>query len=366
MLTGEKSMILAVDDEPTNLRFLYEILKDQYQVYLAPTGERALAFLRTKTPDLILLDVTLPGMDGYEVIKRIKSNPGLREIPVIFLTGLEGRDNERIAFDLGAVDYILKPISVGIVRARVGLQVELENYRKNLIHLVNIRTEQLGRTQDAILDMLANMTAYRDNETGAHIKRTTYYCEAIVETLSTIDRKGYEMSEHYASSIVKSAKLHDIGKIAVPDSILLKPGTLTEEEFELIKLHTVYGAEFLDNAMEELGDTSSFLTVAREIIIGHHEKWDGTGYPEGKKGPEIPLAARVMAIVDVYDALISERPYKRPFSHDESLEIIWKGSGTQFDPHLLEMLRPVLDSFQEIALEHKDEPVSAPADPENR
>lgn len=355
---AEKPSILCVDDDPTNLRFLMEVLKKEYTVYLAPSGERALAFLNKRRPDLILLDIEMPGMSGYEVIRVIKQQEEWRDIPIIFLTGVEGRENEQAAFDLGAVDYILKPISAGIVKSRAGLHIELETYRKNLEGLVELRTDQLDRTQDCILDMLANMTSYRDNETGAHIKRTTYYTEVILENLIMQDHPAFQMDEDYAESMIKSAKLHDIGKVAVPDNILLKPGRLTPEEFEMIKLHTVYGAEILDNAMEELGDTSSFLNVAREIIIGHHEKWDGTGYPNGFAGEDIPLAARVMALVDVYDALISRRPYKEGMSHEKALSILYKDAGTHFDPRLVEISEPVFPVFEQIAEEHKDDPLT--------
>lgn len=352
-----RPVILCVDDEPTNLRFLMEILQEDYQVYLAPSGERALVFLESRVPDLILLDVEMPKLNGYDVIKAIKKQPQLKDIPVIFLTSLEGRDKERQAFDLGAADYIQKPISVGVVKVRAQLQIELESHRKNLEHLVSLRTSQLNRTQDCILDMLANVTSYRDNETGAHIKRTTYYCQAIVDTLREKNYPGYQLSADYANSIVKSAKLHDIGKVAVPDNILLKPDRLTPEEFDLIKLHTSYGAELLDNAMHDLGDTSSFLNVAREIIIGHHEKWDGTGYPYQLAGDAIPLSARIVAIVDVYDAMISRRPYKEPYPHQESMNMVLAASGTHFDPTLLMLCGDVLNTFEQIALEHKDDPM---------
>lgn len=354
--TAIKPVILCVDDEPTNLRFLMEILKGDYTVYLSPSGERALRFLQSRTPDLILLDVEMPGMSGYEVIKEIKQNPMWKDIPIIFLTGLEGRDNEQTAFDLGAVDYILKPISVGIVKARAGLHIELETYRKNLEYLVGLRTTQLNRTQDCILDMLANMTSYRDNETGAHIKRTTYYCQAIIENLIQKNHPDYQVSQEYAESIIKSAKLHDIGKVAVPDNILLKPGKLTPEEFDQIKLHTIYGAEIVDNAMEELGDTSSFLIVAREIIIGHHEKWNGGGYPMGLSGADIPLSARILAVADVYDALISRRPYKEGFPHETAVSILHKDAGSHFDPMLIELCDSIFDDIREIAERHKDDP----------
>lgn len=353
MIEGYKPVILCVDDEPTNLKFLMEILKEEYQVYLAPSGERALVFLKARRPDVILLDVEMPKMSGYDVIRTIKGEPAWEDIPVIFLTGLEGRDKEQIAFELGAVDYILKPISAGVVKARIKLHVELVSYRRGLEELVDLRTEQLSRTQNCILDMLASVTSYRDQETGGHIKRTTYYVEAIAEMLLREHREGYILDEEYAASMVTSAKLHDVGKVAVPDSILLKPGKLTAEEFDIIKLHTLYGAHLLDSAMSELKETASFLRVAREIIIGHHERWDGNGYPEGVGGAQIPLSARVMAIVDVYDALISRRPYKEPYSHEAAVEIIEKGSGNHFDPVLVAMCRPVFETFQGIAKAHK-------------
>lgn len=355
-MTGEnKPVILCVDDEPTNLKFLMEILKENYQVYLAPSGERALMFLEKRRPDLILLDVEMPKMSGYDVIQLIKTGEKWSDIPVIFLTGLEGRDKEQKAFELGAVDYILKPISSGVVKARVKLHVDLDTYSKRLEELVDVRTQQLSRTQNCILDMLANVTSYRDQETGGHIKRTTYYTQAVTRHLLAGPHEGYIIDEEYASAMVTSAKLHDIGKVAVPDSILLKPAKLTPEEFEQIKLHTVYGAQLLDNAIKELKETAAFLKVGREIIIGHHEKWDGSGYPNHVAGTAIPLSARVLAIVDVYDALVSRRPYKDPYTHEQAVEIILQGSGSHFDPGLVEICRPIFPQFEEIAEEHHDD-----------
>lgn len=350
-----KPMILCVDDEPTNLKFLMEILKESYQVYLAPSGERALVFLAAKKPDLILLDVEMPKMNGYDVIRKIKATPDWADIPIVFLTGLEGRDREQEAFALGAVDYILKPISAGVVKARVKMHVELETYRKSLEELVDVRTEQLNRTQNCLLDMLASVTSYRDQETGEHIKRTTFYIEEICKLLLKETREDYRISCGYAEAMVTAAKLHDIGKVSIPDSILLKPGKLTDEEFEVIKLHTTNGAHLLDNAMDELKETASFLEVAREIIIGHHEHWNGKGYPGGIAGTEIPMSARVMAIADVYDALISRRPYKEPFAHETAIEIIREGAGTHFDPYLIELCEPLFPVFEKIAKEHEDE-----------
>jgi putative two-component system response regulator len=346
--------ILLVDDDPTNLRFLQEVLKDDYKIYAAPSGERALRFLAAAEPNIILLDIEMPNMNGYEVIRRIKEDTRLKSIPIIFLTAQEGREKEQEAFDLGAVDYILKPITPGIVRSRVGLHVELESYRKDLEYKIDLRTRQLKLTQDAILDMLAGVTSYRDNETGGHIKRTTYYSEVLVNNLIKQNRPGYQIDEAYARSIVKTAKLHDIGKVAVPDTILLKPGKLNDEEFDKIKMHTIYGARMIDDSIEELGDTSDFLLTAREIVISHHEKWNGTGYPNKLKGADIPLSGRIMALSDVYDALISRRPYKNGFSHEDAMGIIYKDSGTHFDPVLVELSSDCFPQFKEIAERFKD------------
>ena len=366
--TAKKASILLVDDDPTNLRFLQEVLKDSYKIYAAPSGEKALKFLEKIKPNLILLDIEMPNMNGYEVIKTIKSRDSVKNIPIIFLTAQEGREKEQEAFDLGAVDYILKPITAGIVRSRVGLHVELESYKKNLEEKIEMRTEQLKRTQDAILDMLASVTSFRDNETGAHIKRTTYYISVLVNNLIVLEHPDYKMTYDYAKNIIKTAKLHDIGKVAVPDNILLKPGKLTEEEFDLIKQHTNFGAQIIDVAMRDINDdnqsehqsindvneSAQFLYIAKEIILSHHEKWNGAGYPFGLKGTDIPLSGRLMAIADVYDALISRRVYKEAFDNDYALEVIFRDSGTHFDPTLVELSKNVLYHFKDIAERFKD------------
>lgn len=349
--------ILVVDDDATNLRFIKEILSGEYKVFLAPSGSRALMFLKNRRPDLILLDVDMPEMDGYAVIRAIKQVPAWREIPIIFLTGMEGSESEQYAFELGAVDYVLKPITAGILKARAGLHIELESYRRHLEDMVTLRTAQLQHTQDVILDILANMTSFRDNETGAHIKRTTIYAKMIMEYLLYMQHPRFPCDAQLADDIVKSAKLHDIGKVAVPDAILFKPARLTVAEFDVIKQHTVYGAQIIDSAMEELGETAQFLVIAREIILSHHEKWDGSGYPEGLAGEDIPLSARVMAIADVYDALISSRPYKEPCSHEESIGCILRDAGTHFDPHLVELVRDVMEGFRSVAQRHQDAPL---------
>ncbi|MDR1917077.1 MAG: response regulator [Synergistaceae bacterium] len=338
--------ILVVDDDATNLRMLQEILRPIYKVYAAPSGERALAFLEKQSPDLILLDVEMPGMNGYQVIKKLKENPRFQSIPVLFLTAQEGRDKEETALHLGAVDYILKPITTGIVRARVNLHIELEDYRKRLETLVSQKTESLRNTQDSILDILANVTAWRDSGTGGHIARTTTYTKLVVNCLLEKQHPNYLINPQYGEHIIKSSKLHDIGKVAISDNILLKPGKLTTEEFDEIKKHTTFGAQIISDAIENLGDDSSFLHVAREIVISHHEWWDGSGYPNGLAGNDIPISGRIMAISDIYDSLTSERPYKGIMSHDEAMSIIYRETGGHFDPLMIDLLKDTFLLFE--------------------
>lgn len=350
-----KKEILIVDDDPNNLKLLQEILKDKYKVYASPSAYRALNFLENKIPNLILLDIEMPEMNGYEFIKRLKADYRWIDIPVIFLTAAEGREKEQRAFELGAVDYVLKPINSSVVLARVELHMELQTYKKDLEKMVEKKTAQLIKTQNVVLEMLANVTATRDNETGAHIKRTTVYVQLLVNNLMKIRHPQYIVTEDFCENIIKSAKLHDIGKVAMPDNILLKPGKLTEDEFNVIKNHTVFGAQILDAAIAELGDDSSFLFVAKQLIISHHEWWDGSGYPYSLSGADIPLAGRIMSIADVYDALISKRPYKGPFDHEFAMDIIRKESGTHFDPLLLELSNETMEGFIEVAQRYKDE-----------
>ncbi len=347
-MTDTRKSILVVDDNPTNLKMILEILKNDYKIYPAPSGERALAFLAHTLPDLILLDVEMPDMNGYDVMKAIKAHSPWACVPVIFLTAQESLHGEEQALSMGAVDYILKPISAGVLTRRVQIHVELETYRKNLELAVEQKTEQLQRTQDAILDILANVTAFRDNETGAHILRTTEYVRLIVETLQHSGLPNYQLDSLYAKHIIKAAKLHDIGKVAIADSVLLKPDRLTSSEFERIKSHTTFGAMMIDNAMWNLGDDSAFLKTARELVLSHHECWDGSGYPDGLAREDIPLAGRIMAIADVYDALVSHRPYKRAFTHENAMFIIQKESGTHFDKTIIELCQSAFHRFSDI------------------
>lgn len=341
-MSEDRKIILTVDDNSTNLTMLNEILNRYYKVYPANSGERALHFLTKRTPDLILLDVVMPGMNGYEVMAAIKGVPEYAGIPVIFLTGKDGAESEAKAFDLGAVDYIQKPINETVLLARVKLHLELELYKKNLENLVEKRTEQLISMQDTTMRLLAHLTDSRDKDTGRHIQRTSGYVCCIMDKLLDHELSDYRIDKAFYNNLKKLAPLHDIGKVSIPDSILLKPAKLTPEEFEIMKTHTTNGAELLKEAMED-GDNYSFFQFSYEIVLSHHEKWDGTGYPNGLAGEDIPLSGRIMAIADVYDALTTERPYKEAFSHEKSLDIMRDLRGKHFDPVLLDVFLNVED-----------------------
>jgi len=334
---------------------LLEILRTNYKVYSAPSGQHALKFLENNLVDLILLDIEMPGLSGYDVIKKLKENDRLKGIPVIFLTAQEGRENEEKALNMGAADYILKPISAGVVIKRVSMHLELEDYRKNLEELVALKTGQIQRTQNAILEMLANMTGFRDEETGGHIRRTTAYTQILVDALKQSKQKKYRLNDGYAHEIVLCSKLHDIGKVAIPDKILLKPDRLNEGEFQYIKLHPAFGAQMIDRSIRDLGESnSSFLTTAREVVLYHHEKWNGKGYPNGVAGEKIPISARIMAVSDVYDALISHRPYKEPMSHKDAVQIILKDAGVHFDGELTNICREAMEKFKDVVYDDRD------------
>lgn len=324
--------ILAVDDSSANLSFICACLEDEYRVSAAESGEAALAAAKSGTvPDLVLLDVTMPGIDGYETCRRLKQDPRTRSIPVIFLTSLSSEEDEERGLALGAVDYIRKPFSVPILKARVRSQLELVRHREYLEMLVERRTRELRETQHEVVLRLAMAAEYRDNDTGSHIKRLGYYAMTIAEGMG-FSRKDADLM-YYASP------MHDIGKLGIPDHILLKPGKLTEEEWEIMKTHTTIGARLLE------GHPSQLLCTASSIALTHHEKWDGSGYPAGLAGEAIPIEGRIVSICDVFDALISERPYKPRWSYEEALDEINRLSGRQFDPAAV---RAFNDAFPEL------------------
>lgn len=358
-----KEVILIVDDTPDNIALLTGLLKEKYRVIVATNGLRALEIVQNGLcPDLILLDVLMPTLDGYQTCERLKSNPDTVDIPVIFLTSKNEVSDEEVGFNLGAVDYITKPISPPIVLARIGTHLALSRARKllqdqnrHLEQLVEERTRDLVRTQDATLVAMASLAETRDNETGNHIRRTQHYVALLAIALQKHDRFSDFLTEEIITLLYKTAPLHDIGKVGVPDSILLKHGKLTPEEFEVMKRHTVYGRDVILAVEANLGRSTEFLRLAHEIAYSHQEKWDGSGYPEGLSGEDIPIAGRLMAVADVYDALISTRPYKRAYSHTETIEFMKQGRGKDFDPDILDAFLRIEDEFRVIAERFRDD-----------
>jgi len=353
-------MIMIVDDTELNIVILVEALQDNYDLIVALNGLEAIELLEEQIPDLILLDIIMPEMDGYDVLKTIKKNPDLEHIPVILLSAITDSDSKTKGFSLGAVDYVTKPFEIVEVKARVGTQLKfeearlvLENQNLFLEEKVKERTELLERTNSAAIYCLAALAETRDPETGEHIKRTQKYIRELALNLQDKDEYRDLLTDEYIELLYKSAPLHDIGKVGVKDSILLKPGRLTEEEFEEMKKHTIYGGESLMVGIKELGE-DSFLTLAKEIALTHHEKWDGTGYPRGLSKAEIPISGRLMALSDVYDALISKRVYKSAFTHDEAKKIILEGRGTHFDPDIVDAFIIREAEFIKIMREYRD------------
>jgi putative two-component system response regulator len=337
----QRAQILIVDDESFNITILVDLLKDDYKTLIAKNGEQALKRAQSKNqPDLILLDVMMPVMDGYEVCRQLKRNPDTRDIPVVFVTAMGAGEDEKKGLDLGAVDYITKPFIPPVILARVRNLLQLKEARDSLKQQnvlleekVRERTHEVTLTQDVTILSLSSLAETRDNETGNHLRRTQSYIKAIATKLIDHSRFSDLLDDDVIEMLYKCAPLHDIGKVGIPDAILLKPGKLTDEEFTIIKNHPIYGRDALSASEEVLG-TTSFLQLAKEVIIAHHEKWDGTGYPSGLSGDDIPLAGRLMAIADVYDALITKRVYKPAFSHEKAMGIIKEGRGAHFDPDI--------------------------------
>ncbi len=345
--------VLIVDDTEENVDILVEALANDYNVSVAMDGEFALEFIHENKPDIILLDIMMPGMNGYEVCEKLKQDKATSEIPIIFLTALTDEQDEAKGLLIGAVDYITKPFSIHLLRARVRNQLELKLHRDHLEQLVQERTRELELTQEVTIESLGTLAEYRDPETGGHIKRTQNYIKLLAEHLKDHpDYKDY-LDDVTIEFLYKSAPLHDIGKVGVPDSILLKHGKLSDEEFTEIKRHSVYGRDAIAIAEKKLGKRS-FLQYARIMAESHHEKWDGTGYPHGLMAKDIPIPGRLMAIADVYDALISRRVYKPPFSHDKAVGIITDGKGKHFDPNMVDGFLELEDQFRQIALEYAD------------
>ena len=343
LMEEQNRCIFLVDDNIVNLNTGKSLLQHKYTVVTIPSGDKLLLLLEKLRPDLILLDVEMPGMNGYDTIKEIKANPETAEIPIIFLTGKNEPENELLGLSLGAIDYITKPFSPPLLLKRIELHLllqsqknELRGFNENLVAMVKERTNDITQLQNAIIMWAAEMVEFRDEETGQHVERVQNYLKLLLKSMSGMDKYKDEISKWDAEAFYKSALLHDVGKIKIRDNILLKTSRLTEDEFSNMKLHAEYGKILLESLQAKVPN-QTFLDYAKTLAYSHHERWDGTGYPRHLKGTEIPLQARMMAIADVYDALVSERPYKTAFSHEKAMGIIQEGRGTQFDPDLVDL-----------------------------
>ena len=365
-MNSVRNRIILVDDVMTNLEQGRNILKTFYEVYPAPSAAKLFEILEKIIPDLILLDIEMPVMNGYEVIKKLKSDGRFAEIPVIFLTALNDESSEREGFDLGAADYVQKPFSAPLLLKRIenqllmvrktrdlqDSQTVLMDYANNLTAMVDEKTEEVFELQNAVLATVADLVEFRDSLTGGHVIRTQRYLKALVDELIRQDSVyKSELEKWDMGFFLQSAQLHDVGKITISDTILNKPGKLTDEEFEIMKTHAAIGVDAIERILSHT-KKHAFLDHALLITGTHHEKWDGSGYPIGLRGTNIPLEGRLMAVADVFDALVSERPYKKALSHEEACKIIEDGSGTHFDPVIVEAFRNAESEFAQIVREN--------------
>jgi len=334
-VSDEKKIILIVDDTAENIDVLSGVLRGRFKVKAALNGEKALKIAGTEPqPCMILLDIMMPGMDGYEVCRQLKSNPATSKIPVIFVTGKSEEDDEKLGLELGAVDYITKPINPSLVVARVNTHLALYDQNLALENKVQERTQELVDTRLKIIQRLGRAAEFKDNETGLHVIRMSHYSRLIAEAL--------DYGEAWTSLIFNAAPMHDIGKIGIPDHILLKPGKLDATEWTLMQQHPQFGADIIGDHDSEL------LQTCRVIALTHHEKWDGSGYPNNLKGDEIPIEGRIIAIADVFDALTTERPYKQAWTVEAAVALIDENAGSHFDPDLVKLFHEALPSILDI------------------
>jgi len=347
-MINERKTIFIVDDDMTNLTVGAGAISDAYNTFTFNSGGLLLKRLEKQVPDLILLDVEMPGMNGYEVIRKIKKKAETKNIPVIFLTGKNDAESELKGLSMGAIDYIIKPFSPPLLIKRIELHLELTHLNNNLLEMVEAKTKTVVELQNAFFNTMTKLVDSRDDVTGGHLERTQRYMYVLLKTMRESGYYHEETALWDLDLAAQSTQLHDVGKIAIKDSILLKPGKLTDEEFESIKQHTVFGEDVIKE-IERNTSENKFLAYAKVFAACHHERWDGSGYPKGLKGDEIPVLGRAMAIVDVYDALVSDRPYKIGFSHQESVAIIEKGKGRHFDPVIVDLFLQVSDQFNQIA-----------------
>ena len=355
----KRETVIIVDDDDINLTVGQSALSDMYTVYAAQSGKELFALLENNLPDLILLDIDMPEMDGYDIIRKLKKTEKTSHIPVIFLTGKIEPENEVKGLSLGAVDYITKPFSRELLIKRIDLHIvfekqkkELLKYNSNLENEVDKKTKTVLELQNAILKTVAELVEWRDNVTGGHIERTQHYLRLLIDLLIKHGIYQDEISKWDTNLLVMSSQLHDVGKISIRDSILMKPEKLCNEEFEEMKKHTVYGAEII-RRIEENTTENAFLEYAKILAISHHERWDGKGYPYGLKGEDIPLQGRIMAIIDVYDALTNYRPYKKAHTHEQAVESIRRELGKQFDPLIGEVFLEHEKDFKKIEIDRR-------------
>lgn len=348
--------IFLVDDNITNLTVGKNALIERYNVFTIPSGKKLFGMLEKTKPDMILLDIEMPEMNGYDVMKVLKARKETADIPVIFLTAKSDIGSELEGFNLGAVDYIAKPFSPPLLLKRIEVHLlveqqkaELWEYNNNLQGIIHEKTKTVLELQNAILRTIAELVECRDGTTGGHIERTQSYLEILVTALMEDSKYKEEIMSWDIDFFLQSSQLHDVGKIAIKDSILNKPAKLSEEEFNEMKTHTSFGVEVIERIQKNTAE-KTFLEHAKIFAGTHHEKWDGSGYPSGLLGEAIPLQGRLMAIADVYDALISERPYKKPFTHEDAVAIIANGRGTHFDPLLVDTFLKNEKRFNEAAM----------------
>ena len=315
------------------------VLEEQYRVMTMPSALKMFVFLEKVIPDLILLDIEMPQMDGFETLEKLKSEGSWADIPVMFLTGRNDAEIEARGFEMGAIDFITKPFSAPVLLNRIKTHLDIDK-------IIRERTSQLNRLQNSILAVLADMVENRDKGTGGHIERTSIYIKILIDEMRKRGIYVDEMTGWDVEKMISSARMHDLGKISITDIIVNKPGKLTDNEYEIMKSHAVEGERIIDEIIARTGE-GDFLRNAKLFAGTHHERWDGKGYPRGLKGTEIPLQGRIMAIVDVYDALVSERPYKKAFTDKEAVDIIMKSSGTHFDPVIAELFFEVKDILKE-------------------
>ena len=355
--------ILVVDDVPDNLALARALLRQRYDVRTATSGDKALEMASAEPPDLILLDVMMPGLDGYETCVRLKADERLRQIPVIFLTARAEIEDEERGFSLGAVDYVTKPLNPSLLLARVNTHLKLKQAQDLLQERngfleaeIARRVQEITLLQEVAITAMASLAETRDRETGGHIQRTVNYVRILGDHLRQRGIFSDVLTSEAICLMAKSAPLHDIGKMGIPDMILWKPAKLTPEEFALVQRHPLIGKRAIEGAERLLGTSESFLRYAKEMAYSHHERWNGSGYPEKLAGEQIPVAARLMALADVYDAIISRRVYKDPIPHAAAVEIIRAESGQQFDPTVVQAFLELADRFREISEAFRDEP----------